>query len=457
MKKRFAVVLAAGQGTRMKSKLHKVLHPILGKPMIEYVLDALRQTEVSKLVTIVGFGAKEVIENVGEQTEYVIQKEQLGTAHAVLQTAGLLKDEAGTTIVVCGDTPLITGETYKKLFEYHESSKSAATVLTTTVANPTGYGRIVRDAHQQVKRIVEQKDADEAEVLIDEINTGTYCFDNQALFAAIKEVNNDNSQNEYYLTDVIEILRNKSEKVSAYLTTDADETIGINDRVVLAQAENLMKNRINENHLRNGVSIIDPNQTYIGADVTIDQDVIIKPGSIILGNTHIATDSIIGPNTEISNSQIGKRSVIRQSVVNDSKIGDEAEIGPFSHVRPGTVIGNHVKVGNYVEVKKSTIGDHTKLAHLSYIGDATIGKNVNVGCGAITVNFDGVNKFDTIIEDDVFVGCNSNMIAPVTIKSNSLIAAGSTITNDVPSGALAIGRARQSNKEDYVTKLNKKR
>lgn len=457
MKKRFAVVLAAGQGTRMKSKLHKVLHPILGKPMIEYVLDALRQTEVSKLVTIVGFGAKEVIENVGEQTEYVIQKEQLGTAHAVLQTAGLLKDEAGTTIVVCGDTPLITGETYKKLFEYHESSKSAATVLTTTVANPTGYGRIVRDAHQQVKRIVEQKDADEAEVLIDEINTGTYCFDNQALFAAIKEVNNDNSQNEYYLTDVIEILRNKSEKVSAYLTTDADETIGINDRVVLAQAENLMKNRINENHLRNGVSIIDPNQTYIGADVTIDQDVIIKPGSIISGNTHIATDSIIGPNTEISNSQIGKRSVIRQSVVNDSKIGDEAEIGPFSHVRPGTVIGNHVKVGNYVEVKKSTIGDHTKLAHLSYIGDATIGKNVNVGCGAITVNFDGVNKFDTIIEDDVFVGCNSNMIAPVTIKSNSLIAAGSTITNDVPSGALAIGRARQSNKEDYVTKLNEKR
>lgn len=457
MKKRFAIVLAAGQGTRMKSKLYKVLHPLLGQPMIHYVLNALQTTNVTRNVTIVGHGANEVIKNVGNKTEFVIQEEQLGTAHAVLQVEDLLKDEKGTTIVVCGDTPLITGKTYESLFEFHETSQSVATVLTTKVPNPFGYGRVIRDDAGDVARIVEQKDASEMEAKIDEINTGTYCFDNRALFKALKAVNNNNSQNEYYLTDIIEILKNDAHKVSAFLTDDAEETIGINDRVVLAEAENIMKYRINATHLRNGVSIIDPNNTYVGPNVTIERDVIIYPGSIIMGTTYIGEDSIIGPHTEIANCQIGKRSVIRQSVVNDSKIGDEADIGPFSHIRPDTSIGNNVKVGNYVEVKKSTVGNHTKLAHLSYIGDATIGKNVNVGCGAITVNFDGKDKHNTQIGDNVFVGCNSNLVAPVTLEDNSFVAAGSTITKDVPNGALAISRATQTNKEGYVAKLNQKK
>lgn len=457
MKNRFAVVLAAGQGTRMKSKLYKVLHPILGQPMIHYVLKALQTTDVTRNITIVGHGANEVIEKVGNRTEFVIQEEQLGTAHAVLQAEDLLKDEEGTTIVVCGDTPLITGETYERLFEFHENSKSAATILTTRVESPFGYGRVVRNDAGNVARIVEEKDANETEAEINEINTGTYCFDNQALFKALKSVNNDNAQNEYYLTDVIEILKNEGHKVSALLTEDADETIGINDRVVLAEAEGIMKRRINETHLRNGVSIIDPDNTYIGPDVTIEQDVTIYPGSIITGITHIDQDAVIGPNTEISNCQVGKGSLIRQSVVNDSKIGNDADIGPFSHIRPETVIGNDVKVGNYVEVKKSKIGDHTKLAHLSYIGDATIGKNVNFGCGAITVNFDGKDKHHTEIGDNVFVGCNTNLIAPVKLEDNSFIAAGSTITKDVPSGALAIERGVQTNKENYVSKLNQKK
>lgn len=457
MKNRFAVILAAGQGTRMKSKLYKVLHPILGKPMLHYVLEALSETSVHRKVTIVGHGAEAVQENVGDQSEFAVQEKQLGTAHAVLQVDKLLKDETGTTIVVCGDTPLIKGETYKQLFEFHEQSKSQATILTTELVNPFGYGRVVRDQQGNVERIVEQKDANEAEVEINEINTGTYCFDNQTLFAALKEVNNENSQNEYYITDIIEILKGKSEKVSAYLTDDSDETIGINDRVALAQAEKTMKRRINEEHLRNGVSIMDVDNTYIGPDVTIEQDVIIYPGSIITGETHISTDAIIGPQSEIDNCRVGKGSVIRQSVVKGSKIGDNADIGPFAHIRPETTLGEHVRVGNYVEVKKANVDDHTKLPHLSYIGDATIGKNVNMGCGSVTVNFDGENKHQTVIGDNSFIGCNSNLVAPITLGADTFVAAGSTINKDVPEGALAIGRARQVNKEGYVARLHHKK
>lgn len=457
MEKRFAVVLAAGQGTRMKSKIHKVMHPILGQSMIHYVLHAIEKTSISKQITIVGHGANEVMEHIGEISEFAIQDEQQGTAHAVMQAKELLRHKKGTTLIVCGDTPLISSETYRKLFEYHESTGAKGTILTTKVADPTGYGRIVRNDAGEVIRIVEQKDATEEQLDINEINTGTFCFDNEALFHALKEVNNDNAQNEYYLTDVIEILQEQSEKVTAYLTEDASETIGINDRVALAEAENMMKKRINEKHLRNGVAIMDPEQTYIGPNVTIEQDVVIYPGSMIFGETHIATDAVIGPNSEISNCTVGKGSVIRQSVVNDSKIGEATNIGPFSHIRPGTVTGKDVRVGNYVEVKKSIIDDDTKLAHLSYIGDATVGKNVNVGCGAITVNYDGKDKYETIIEDDVFVGCSTNLVAPVTLKKGSFIAAGSTITRDVPEESLAIGRARQENKEGYVAKLNKKK
>lgn len=450
---RYAVILAAGQGTRMKSKLYKVLHPILDRPMIQYVIEALKPTNVEQLVTVVGHGADEVKKAIHDEVDFVMQEEQLGTAHAVMQAEALLENKRGTTIVVCGDTPLITAETYQAIFDYHEEKGAKATILTTKVANPVGYGRIIRDETGHVEKIVEQKDANEAEQRINEINTGTYCFDNEALFAALKQVSNDNAQEEYYLTDVIEIMKNAGEIVTAYVTEDEDEIIGINDRVALATASNLMKRRINEIHLRNGVTLMDIENTYIGPDVTIDSDVTIYPGTILTGETHIGASSIIGPNTEIVDCHIGNNSLIRQSVVTNSKIGSNVNIGPFAHIRPETNIGDEVRVGNFVEVKKSTIDNRSKVSHLSYIGDAILGTNVNVGCGSITVNYDGKNKHETVIEDDSFIGCNTNLIAPVTVKKGSLIAAGSTINEDVPEDALAIARTPQVNKEGYAKKF----
>ena len=453
VKNRYAVILAAGQGTRMKSKLYKVLHPILGRPMIQYVVDALKATNVDDLVTVVGHGAEKVKKTIDDESNFVLQAEQLGTAHAVMQAEQLLENKSGTTIVVCGDTPLITTETYSELFQYHEENKAKATILTTKVTKPTGYGRIIRDRAGMVERIVEQKDATEAEKKVNEINTGTYCFDNEALFSALKQVKNDNAQEEYYLTDVIEILKDAGEVVTAYVTEDEEEIIGINDRVALAQASDVMKRRINEQHLRNGVSIIDPNNTYIGPHVTIEQDVVIYPGSTLSGRTHIAEDAVIGPHSEIVNSTIGSASIVRQSAVYDSTVGERVDVGPFAHLRPASQIGNDVRIGNFVEVKKSTIDDQSKVPHLSYIGDAELGKNINIGCGTITVNYDGKEKHKTIIEDDNFIGCNTNLVAPVTIKKDSIVAAGSTITKDVPENSLAVARERQTNKEGYAKRL----
>ncbi|PAV28562.1 UDP-N-acetylglucosamine diphosphorylase/glucosamine-1-phosphate N-acetyltransferase [Virgibacillus profundi] len=456
MTKRYAVILAAGQGTRMKSKLYKVLHPVAGQPMVQHVIDQINTVQLDKVVTVVGFGADKVIEHIGDASEFVTQEEQLGTGHAVLQAEDLLKDKDGTTIVVCGDTPLITSDTYKALFDHHEKSGAKATVLTAKAPNPSGYGRVIRNESNEVERIVEQKDAGDEELLVDEINTGTYCFDNQALFTALQNVSNDNAQGEYYLPDVIEILRKRSKKVGAFLTPEFEETLGVNDRVALAQAEKIMKNRINEKHMRNGVAIIDPDNTYIHPDVIIEQDVVIHPGTIIKGSTTIKTNSEIGPHSEISNCYIGEETVIKQSVANDSKIGDRVKIGPFAHVRPESHVGNEAKIGNFVEIKKTVLGDKSKISHLSYIGDAQVGSNVNVGCGTITVNYDGKNKYLTTIEDDAFIGCNSNLIAPVTVGKGSYIAAGSTITKDVPEDSLSIARARQTNKEGYATKLKNK-
>lgn len=457
MKSRYAIILAAGQGTRMKSKLSKVLHPILGRPMIRYVMEALKPTSIEKLVTIVGHGAEDVKTNIGKDSDFVIQKEQLGTAHAVLQADEMLNDKSGTTIVVCGDTPLITTDTFQALFEYHEKSYSKATVLTAKMPDPTGYGRIIRNETGDVERIVEQKDANDNEKLVNEINTGTYCFDNEALFAALKRVKNDNVQQEYYLTDVIEILKQDGDKVSGFITDNQEETIGINDRLALSHAESMMKRRVNEYHLKNGVTITDPNNTYIGPQVTIEQDVTIYPGTILAGETHIEENAIIGPHSDIENSTIGKGTVVRQSVIRDSKIGNMVNIGPFAHIRPDSSIGDEVRVGNFVEIKKSVIDQHSKVPHLSYIGDAQLGKNINIGCGTITVNYDGKNKHTTTIEDDTFIGCNSNLIAPVTIKQGAYIAAGSTITDDVPEESLAIARARQTTKEGYAKKLKSKK
>ena len=447
----FAIVLAAGQGTRMKSKLYKVLHPVCGKPMVQHVVDHIGTLNVERIVTIVGHGAEMVKEQLGEQSEYVLQAEQLGTAHAVQQAEPILGTLEGTTLVVCGDTPLIRPETMKALFDYHTSQNAKATILTAVASDPTGYGRILRDTKGNVAQIVEQKDATEEQRKVTEINTGTYCFDNKALFEALKLVKNDNAQGEYYLPDVIEILQKQGEIVAAYVTDNFDETLGVNDRFALSQAEEIMRARINERHMRNGVTIINPATTHISADAVIGSDTVIQPGCVIEGNTVIGEDCVIGPNSHIVNSTIGHATTIHSSVVLDSTVGNETAVGPFAHLRPASSLGDHVKVGNFVEVKKSKLGDNTKVSHLSYIGDAEVGDNCNIGCGTITVNYDGRNKFKTTIENDVFVGCNSNLVAPVTLGEGSFVAAGSTITKDVPADALALARARQENKLNYVS------
>ena len=457
MSKRFAVILAAGKGTRMKSSLYKVLHPVCGKPMVQHVVDQVSQLEVQKLVTVVGHGAEKVQDQLGSASEFALQTEQLGTAHAVMQAADALGNEEGTTLVICGDTPLITAETMEALLKQHEEAGAMATVLTACIEEPTGYGRIVRNENGHVEKIVEHKDANEVERAIKEINTGTYCFDNKALFSSLSKVSNENVQGEYYLPDVIEILKSEGHIVSAYQTEHFDETLGVNDRVALSQAEDIMKKRINRKHMVNGVTIIDPNNTYISVDAKIGNDTVIYPGTIIEGYTVIGSNCEVGPHTVIRDSEVGDNTTIRQSTVHDSKIGTDVAIGPFAHIRPQSVIGNEVRVGNFVEIKKTVFGNGSKASHLSYIGDAQIGEGVNLGCGSITVNYDGQNKFKTVIGDGVFIGCNSNLVAPVTVGDGAYVAAGSTITEDVPAKALSIARTRQTNKEDYVDQLlNKK-
>ncbi|MGE8207418.1 bifunctional UDP-N-acetylglucosamine diphosphorylase/glucosamine-1-phosphate N-acetyltransferase GlmU [Heyndrickxia sp. NPDC080065] len=453
MTNRFAVILAAGQGTRMKSKLYKVLHPVCGKPMVEHVVDQISKLKMNKMVTIIGHGADLVRAKLEGKTTFALQEKQLGTAHAVIQADKELAEEDGVTVVVCGDTPLIQAETIEALMNHHEEQKAVATILTAYTDQPEGYGRLIRNKEGFVERIVEHKDASEEERKVKEINTGVFCFNNKALFSTLKKVSNDNAQGEYYLPDVIEILKNQGEIVSAYQTNDMEETLGVNDRVALANAEKIMRKRINTFHMKNGVSIIDPEQTYIELDVTIGADTVIYPGTILSGQTVIGEDCMIGPNSEIKDCIIRNGTSVRHSVAHNSAIGENVQIGPFAHIRPNSNIDDDVKIGNFVEIKKASFGKGSKASHLSYIGDAEVGSNVNIGCGSITVNYDGKNKYLTKIEDGVFVGCNSNLVAPVTIGKNAYIAAGSTITEDVPGDSLSIARARQVNKENYVNKL----
>ncbi|GAB7387218.1 bifunctional UDP-N-acetylglucosamine diphosphorylase/glucosamine-1-phosphate N-acetyltransferase GlmU [Bacillaceae bacterium] len=456
MGKRYAVVLAAGQGTRMKSKRVKVVHPVCGKPMLQYIIDRLLELRVEETIVVVGHGAEQVRAALQGNVSYALQEKQLGTGHAVLQCEGRLRGKQGTTIVLNGDVPLLTTQTLAALFAAHEASQAAATVLTTRVEEPFGYGRIVRGDAGEVLRIVEEKDATAEEKRIREINTGTFCFDNEKLFAALKRIDNRNAQGEYYLTDVIEILRRQGERVDAYVTPDETETVGINDRVALAKAEAILRKRINEKHMRNGVTLLSPEHTFIEADVVIGADTVIYPGTVIRGRTTIGEGCEIGPNSEIVNARIGDRVSVKHSVVQESTIEAGTSIGPFAHIRPGSEIARHAKIGNFVEVKNARIGEGSKASHLSYIGDAEIGSGVNIGCGAITVNYDGEEKHKTIVEDGAFVGCNTNLIAPVKVGKEAYIAAGSTITHDVPAKALAIARERQTIKENYVGKWKKK-
>lgn len=451
--KRLAIVLAAGQGKRMKSKLYKVLHPVCGKPMVGHVLDTVKKAGCERNIVVVGHGAEAVQSYLGASAEYVLQEQQLGTGHAVKQAGPLIGQEEGTTIVICGDTPLVTTETLEALFELHSRKGAAATILTASMDNPKGYGRIIRGQDGSVQRIVEQKDCTAEEDAVKEINTGTYCFNNSKLFAALEKVTNNNAQQEYYLTDVIGILVGEGEVVEGYMTDDLAESIGVNDRLALSEAEGFMRERITKKHMLNGVTIIDPSSTYIGADVTIGSDTVLYPGTILTGSTDIGENCIIGPHTEIDNSQIHQGAKVKQSVLSNAEVGSGTTVGPFAYLRPGTKLGQDVKIGDFVEIKNATLDDGAKVSHLSYIGDAKVGKNVNIGCGAITVNYDGYNKSITEIEDDAFIGSNVNLIAPVKVGKGAYVVAGSTITQSVAENDLAIARNRQENKPGYAEKI----
>ena len=450
---KYVVVLAAGKGTRMKSKLYKVLHKVCGKTMVEHVVDAARGVNPAKIVTVVGTGAGEVEKVLDGKSDFAFQEKQLVTGDAVMTAKEELGDKDGATLVVTGDTPLFTTETFDELFKYHAEKGNAATVLTAEAPNPFGYGRIIRDDQGNVLRIVEQKDGKPEELKVKEINTGVFCFDNKKLFEALKHVDNNNAQGEYYLTDVLEILRNSGERVGAYKMPDFSESLGVNDRIALAQATKTMQRRINEEHMRNGVSFIDPDTAYIDAGVKIGNDTVIEGNVVIKGNTEIGSDCYITNGSRIVDSKIGNHVTITSSTLQEAEMDDNTDIGPNSHLRPKAVIRKGAHIGNFVEIKKAEIGENSKVGHLTYVGDATLGKDINVGCGTIFSNYDGVKKFHTNVGDHSFIGAGSTLIAPINVADHTFIAADSTITKDVDKYDMAIARGRQVNKPDYWHKL----
>lgn len=447
-----AIILAAGKGTRMRSKYPKVLHKVGGKPMLQHVIDAASAAGADKKVVIVGHEAELVEAMVGNQGTIALQAEQLGTGHAVMQTADALKDFHGTAFILCGDTPLLDGEELKKFCEAHQESGAVATVLTAIMDDPFGYGRIVRDANGNVQGIVEQKDATEEQKAIKEINTGIYCMECPQMFDVLATLTNDNAQGEYYLTDVLQKLNEAGAKVGGISTADSDMVMGINSRKQLSVAEGVMRQRILDKLMDAGVTIMDPASTFIEASVKIGRDTVIYPYTWLEGTTEIGEDCEIGPNARFTNVKIGDDNHLQFIYGHDCEVKNHVTAGPYVHLRPDTVISDHVKIGNYVEVKNSNVGEGTKLPHLTYIGDSDIGSGVNMGCGCITVNYDGKKKHRTVIGDNAFVGCNTNLVAPVTVQANTYIGAGSTITKEVPENALGIARARQKNIEGWAEK-----
>lgn len=452
-----SIVLAAGQGKRMKTKLPKVLHKVCGKEMVNHVIDTLRKCAINDIDVVIGNGAEQVKKfTQNRQVTYSVQEEQLGTGHAVMCCEEFLKNKKGIVTIFTGDAPLITEESIKKLIDFHSNGEYKATILTSIVEDASGYGRIIRNEKNEVEKIVEHKDCTEEELKVNEINSGMYCFDIEELVKSLKKLNNNNSQGEYYLTDVIEILKSNQCKVGA-IDIHGDEIKGVNSRVQLAEAEEIMRNRINKKHMENGVTIIDAKSTYIGNEVEIGEDTIIYPGNVIEGNTVIKGDCILYPNSRIKDSVIESGVTIQSSVILESTIGEDTTVGPFAYVRPESSIGKNVRIGDFVEIKKSKIDDNTKVSHLTYIGDAEVGSGCNFGCGTVVVNYDGKSKHKTIIGDNSFIGCNANLVSPVEIEDNTYIAAGSTITKKVPNGALAIARAKQVNKEGWLNKSGLKK
>ncbi|MCX5777642.1 MAG: bifunctional UDP-N-acetylglucosamine diphosphorylase/glucosamine-1-phosphate N-acetyltransferase GlmU [Elusimicrobia bacterium] len=431
------IILAAGEGTRMKSAIAKVAHRVAGRSLVSWVVAAAKGLNPAEMCLIVGHKADQVRAVVaGEKIGFAVQKNQRGSGHAVLQCAPRLGKFQGDILVLCADTPLITTDTLRSFLTYHRTSAHAVSILSAEFGNPFGYGRIVRRADGSVQGIVEEKDATGEQRKIREINSGIYCFSSPAIWQALKKIKPDNAKKEYYLTDVIEILNNAGQTAGACSLGVPTEILGVNTRVELAQAERLMNARILRRHMLNGVTIIDPDTTYISPDARIGADTVIYPGTVIEGATVIGERCVIKPH----------------SVLTDARVDADALIGPFAHLRAGSVLKAGAKVGNFSEIKKSVIGPRSKVNHLSYIGDAILGADVNVGAGTITCNYDGEKKHTTTIGDRVFVGSNTNLVAPVTVGADAVIGAGSTITDAVPARSLALARARQINKAEYRKK-----
>jgi bifunctional UDP-N-acetylglucosamine pyrophosphorylase/glucosamine-1-phosphate N-acetyltransferase len=452
------VVLAAGKGTRMRSQLPKVLHRIGGLTIIERVLRTAAALRPASINLVVGHGADEVKRSLAKRTslQFVTQEQQLGTGHALLQTRASLDGRKGTVVLLSGDAPLLRVESLKALLATHRETAAAATVITANFARPFGYGRIVR-ANGRISKIVEERDATPAQKAITEINSGIYAFDLEPLFASLDSIGTANTQGEYYLPDLVAIYRKQKRNVATWLTDRADEIRGINSRSELAEVSSMVRQSKNEELMAAGVTLIDPATTYVDADVVVGPDTVIYPCVFLEGSTKIGSACEIHSGARIVNSTIGDRVCVRNhTVVTDSTVQSGAMLGPFAHVRPGSEVGEDAHIGNFVELKKTTMGQGAKANHLAYLGDATIGTKTNVGAGTITCNYDGEKKHQTIIGNNVFVGSNSTIVAPVTIADGSYIAAGSAVTGDVPAGALAIGRGRQEIKEGWVERRKEK-
>lgn len=451
-----AIILAAGKGTRMKSIRPKVLHELCGRPMVSYVVDAARAAGAEDIVLVINPEMTAIQDLFHDTVKYAYQEEQLGTGHAVCAAKSLIDPTVGEVLVLCGDTPLLSHDLLTDLVKAHRSGQAAATVLTAELTDASGYGRIVRSVDGAVKRIVEERDATEAEKAIREINTGSYCFQAEALFTALERVGCDNAQGEYYLTDVLPLMQAEDQPVQAYLAPEPAWTQGINNRVQLAEAEAIMRTRLREKHMLGGVTIIDPASTFIDDTVTIGSDTVIYPFTILEGQTVIEGGCTIGPSAQIKDSTVREGAQVRYAVLQEVQVGPGADVGPYTHLRPGTVLAENSKAGTFVEIKKSYVGPESKVPHLSYVGDATLGRQVNIGAGTITCNYDGVKKYVTVIEDNVFIGSNTNLVAPVKIGGGAYTGAGSTITKDVPPGALALERAEQKNIEGWSERRRQK-
>lgn len=442
-----SLILAAGKGTRMKSDLPKVIHKVNGVPMVKKIMNILEEIDVEENILILGHKRELVLETLGE-VNYVVQEEQLGTGHAIIQAKEILANYNGDVMVLCGDTPLLRAETLKAIYEHHKNSGATTTILTSIYENPFGYGRIVKE-NGKVKAIVEEKEATPEIKAIKEVNAGVYCFNSIELFKALDKIDNNNDKGEYYLTDVIGIQVKEGKSIEAYILADDVEILGVNSKVELAIADRVLRERKNRELMEDGAILIAPEATYIEDGVKIGRDTVIYPGAHIQGNTTIGENCEILGTTRIIDCIIGDNVKVESSVLEVSVIERGVTIGPFAHLRPATHLKEDVHIGNFVEVKKSTLERGVKAGHLTYLGDATIGEKTNIGAGTITCNYDGKNKYKTVVGKNVFIGSDTMLVAPLTIEDGALTAAGSVVTKNVPSNSLAVGRARQENKLNW--------